>query len=247
MLAAFSIFCTLVFIVVSAVVGVRLVLMSRRTRGLPEFVFGAGLAIIVGVGYPLTLAGRANVHAAPELARWLMVFAAIAMAIGWTSVWIFTWRVFRPASTAARAVCFGGIAVTAACGAANIARSLTVADPATLDFGELAYTGTSLTAIASYFWGGFESFRYYAMMRKRQALGMADPVVVNRFLLWGLVMVFSFLSTAVPTIASMRGIDVQASPPLMIATALAGLACGCVMWLAFIPPRAFLERLRAQA
>jgi hypothetical protein len=33
----------------------------------------------------------------------------------------------------------------------------------------------------------------------------------------------------------------------MIATAGAGLACGCVMWLAFIPPRAFLERLRAQA
>jgi hypothetical protein len=32
----------------------------------------------------------------------------------------------------------------------------------------------------------FESFRYWRMLRRRLRLGLADPVVTNRFLLWGI-------------------------------------------------------------
>lgn len=247
MIPALAGLCTLTFIVTAAVVGFRLLLLSRKSGGIPELVFGAGLVIIVGLGYPMILTGRANVESAPDLARVLMVLGAIAMAVGWTSVWIFTWQVFRPDSPIARWTCYSGIAVTACTGIANVLRTVTVNDPAMLDFGELAYTGTSLMAIASYHWGGFESLRYYGMMRKRLALGLADPVVANRFLLWGFVMVFSLISTAVPTVASMNGVDPQGSPPLMIITALSGLGCACVMWLAFLPPQAYVERIRAVA
>ena len=37
-----------------------------------------------------------------------------------------------------------------------------------------------------YVWTAFEGFRYYGMMKKRMALGLADAVVTNRFLLWAL-------------------------------------------------------------
>ena len=35
-------------------------------------------------------------------------------------------------------------------------------------------------------WGAAESLRYFSMMRRRAKLGLADPLVTNRFLLWGL-------------------------------------------------------------
>src|SRR5262249_16178730 len=34
-------------------------------------------------------------------------------------------------------------------------------------------------------WMSVESFRYGAMLRRRLRLGLADPLVANRFLLWG--------------------------------------------------------------
>lgn len=34
-------------------------------------------------------------------------------------------------------------------------------------------------------WGGLEALYYYGMLRKRMRLGMADPVVTDRFRLYG--------------------------------------------------------------
>ena len=31
----------------------------------------------------------------------------------------------------------------------------------------------------------FESFRYWALLQRRLRIGLADPLVANRFLLWG--------------------------------------------------------------
>jgi len=39
----------------STVVGARLLLISRRTRGFPEFVLGFSLAAITGIGFPIAL------------------------------------------------------------------------------------------------------------------------------------------------------------------------------------------------
>jgi len=37
-------------------------------------------------------------------------------------------------------------------------------------------------------WAGFESIRYYKMQSRRLLLGLADPIVTDRFRLWGLSM-----------------------------------------------------------
>jgi len=244
-LQGFASVSTLLFILVGAIVGIRLVLLSRKTGGLPEFVFGGGLAVIVGLGYPLILTGRGAVHDAPDQARWLMALAAIPMSIGWTAVWVFTWRVFRPDSSLARWTCFGAMGAMALFASLTIYRCMTVVDPASLDFGELAFTGTAFVAMASYLWGCVESARYYGMMKKRLKLGLADPVVTNRILLWTLVMVFSLISTGIPTAASTLGVNSIESAPVMLAAALAGLLCSASLWLAFIPPAAYLKRVQA--
>ena len=40
--------------------------------------------------------------------------------------------------------------------------------------------------VLAFAWGGFEALRYFFLLRRRQALGLADPVVTNRFLLWAI-------------------------------------------------------------
>jgi len=50
-------------------------------------------------------------------------------------------------------------------------------------------------------WLTVESLRYYRMLRRREALGLADPVVVNRFLLWGIFSAATFVNLAADLIA----------------------------------------------
>ncbi len=236
---------TLVFITISAIVGLRLLLLARRTRALPEFTLGFGLFIIVAVGYPLSLLARTNLTSHPDLARTLLAISIVPMSAGWSAVWIFTWRVFRPGSPLARAVVIGALLVIAGIACGGIHHALTMPDIASLDYGDLRFVGTALMAMGAYVWAAFESFRYYSAMKKRVALDLADPIVTNRFLLFGMVMCFSLVSTAIPTISSLIGINSVRSPAVLASAALAGLACSASLWLAFVPPRAYLQRLRA--
>ena len=43
----------------------------------------------------------------------------------------------------------------------------------------------SVAFLATFAWTSSEALRYYGLMRRRFALGLADAVVVNRFLIWG--------------------------------------------------------------
>jgi hypothetical protein len=108
-------------------------------------------------------------------------------------------------------------------------------------------TATLLVALASYVWTAFESLRYWSLLRRRLALGLADPVVTNRFLLWGLVGVFSFLSVVGPTLAALAGVDSGESAFMRLTTALAGLVCSAALLLAFTPPEAYTRWLRERA
>lgn len=244
MIATLATLATLVFIGVSVWVGARLLLLARRTRGLPEALLGFGLFAIAGIGYPLLVAGRQQVDSAPDLARWLIVASTLPMSVGWSAVWVFTWKVFRPASPIAATLVALAVAGITACMVGSIHVTLTIPNPAELDFGMLRFLGTSFLAILCYVWAATESFHYWGMMRKRVALDLADPVVCNRFLLFGCVMVFSAGSTGVPATASALGIASVESAPVMLAAAAFGLCTGVSLWLAFLPPKAYLARLR---
>jgi len=60
-----------------------------------------------------------------------------------------------------------------------------------------AWAGRTLPMI----WLTFESLRYFRRLRRREALGLADPVVVNRFLLWGIFSAATFVNLAADLIA----------------------------------------------
>jgi hypothetical protein len=84
-----------------------------------------------------------------------------------------------------------------------------------------------------YLWACAEPARYNAKLRRRWRLGLADPVVVNRILLWacygGVFAISQLVWMAVVAVSE----SLTALDPLLVALGVAGQGA---LWLAFLPP-----------
>jgi len=95
--------------------------------------------------------------------------------------------------------------------------------------------------IGLYGWGCLEALLYYRGARRRAALGLADPVVVNKFALWGIysgsygvVQLFFIIALASPDgYTGLGSID--------ICLTLIGITS---LWVAFFPPHFYQAWLR---
>src|SRR5262249_37269519 len=109
------------------------------------------------------------------------VYVAVS-SFGLFGIFVFTQRVFRPASGAARgAVIAAGVAMAlawAVYGAAEGFRVGVIKGP--------AYWRGFAVREAAIVWMAIESFLYWAQAKRRMQVGLAEPILVNRFLLWGI-------------------------------------------------------------
>jgi hypothetical protein len=101
--------------------------------------------------------------------------------------------------------------------------------------------------MATFAWTGVESLHQYRMARRRLALGLSDPVVANRFLLWSVVG-FSMTAVIGASLAlHLQGLGIMASPlALFVVLFGAGVGTG-FMLLGFLPPAAYLRLVRRRA
>jgi len=118
----------------------------------------------------------------PEAQSRLVLGAGVlGMAIGAVAVLCFTWLAFRPGDARARiAVAVGAVLALGGWAAEALNEGFAI----TLEPGPghwLAWLGRTAPAA----WVTVESFRYWAVLRRRLRIDLADPVVVNRFFLWG--------------------------------------------------------------
>jgi hypothetical protein len=233
---------------VGATVGARLVEVARRTRGLPELAMGLGLLCISAPGLPLaTVARLPGVIATPAGDVLFGVGLAFSLA-GIGLVYVFTWRVFRPDAMWARAALVAvGLALSfewlGLMHASGRGTTLEQILPHTRPW---AIAVVATVAIA-FTWTAAESLHYHGMLRRRMALGLADPVVANRFLLWALGgIATALLCTAL--VACMRAGLAPLRHPLPLAiVSVAGMATSLSWSLAFLPPPGYLRWLRARA
>ena len=234
----------LAFMGVGAGVGAKLLWLARRTRGFPELVVGFSLLVLAGVAWPLMLVASAPVPDA--VLRGARGAASVAMALGWSGVFLFTWRVFRPGRGWARALAGLGIAAELAAGLAGLVRALALDDASALHVPAPSGLVLLLGAQAVYAWTALESFRYRALLRRRIPLGLADPIVADRFGLWGWTGVFAGGSIAPATWAMLTGGD-PSSPLSHLVVGVCGLVCSGVLYLAFLPPAAYARFVRESA
>jgi hypothetical protein len=227
------------FMVSSLVIGIRLLVLWSRSRRLPELLIACGILGIGPVGFALTLVATTSGDALPTFASVCLAAALLSTSAGAFATAIFNWRVFRPDSSGLRVV-VGIVAVLFVGAFVWEAITSGFADPNAAASGFRPYSVLSTIILL---WGAAESLRYFAMMRRRAKLGLADPLVTNRFLLWGLGIGAAGVGSAISvTVCTVTGQHMLAIPWVTISNSLHGLTAAVLMWVAFIPP-GFYRRL----
>jgi len=232
------------FVVACLVVGVRLLLLAMRTGELPELTCGLALVLMGGLGYPL-IAIVEQAHGLSTGTRCTLLFAQMLCHILADAAFAyFTYRVFRPGVAWARAmvvVCFA--AVVGICSAQLLGPGLVayVESPV----GPWRWHGVA--AMLTVGWAAAESGRFYRLLKKRLVLGLADPVVTDRIRLWAVGMTSAFLTAAITSAMEAMGFVVVRTLAGAGVIAVLGSVAAAATWLAFIPPAAYLRRVRARA
>jgi hypothetical protein len=246
MLDALLLVSTAAFILVGGIVGIRLLRLAARTRELSDFLVGFALFDLAGVAYPLILVGTQ-----PDLslggAKLFSTLSMLTMAAGWAAVFVFTQRVFRPGEKWAMALAAAGVAMVLYGLVGGIVHVQEAADRVTLRSPLSRVLWMQYASVMVYAWSAVEGFRCWAQAKKRLRLGLADAMVVNRFLLWGCVGIASLLSIVPSLVITLAGGDAFASVPARLCTALSGLFSSLALQLAFLPPAAYRRWVTASA
>ena len=229
--------------VVWIVTGVRLIRLARQTQRSPELLLGLALLLQAGIGYPISVLAPYAGDAAPFV--WLVSSSCSNGGMG--LLFAFTALVFHDRSRWAWMIVGAGAALLIIQTAGHV---ITQSDPdETARAGALLVWGAGSLTLSGLSWGwtGFEALRYHARLRKRAALGLADPVVVNRMLLWGLMGTIALSCVLIDAALLYLAGAVGRSLLLPLVTATAGLLVSACMILAFWPPPAYLAWLRGRA
>ena len=235
----------LVFVLASLVLGARLLALAARTRRLPEICIGLAMLLMGGLAYPLIMTARMAVRLSAPTRLGVMAFAILFMGVGTLAVAIFNWQVFRPGAGWARALAIAAGVSMLVCVALQLAGPGLAA--AAFENRGLGFRLFQLHSGLLSAWGAYESLRAWSRLRKRERLGLADPVVCERVLLWGIASLASAIIGGTSTVAGFLGINFAATAFGAAVTAPLGLTAAGAMWLAFLPPAAYLRRVRARA
>ena len=233
---------SLISLVAALVLGIRLLSLASRTRGIPELAMGAGFLLGGFLGLLCILIGNpaASSGMPPETGLLLLRIGMSLLAAGISCTYVFVWQTFRVGSSLARNLSLLAIAC--------IAASLwpVWAQPVqTAMVSPLYYAGDAVR-LAGMTWGCVEALRYYAAMRRRSKLGLADPVVTNRFMLWGAAMAAGAGTIITSVYMTASGlVDPDAWPYLVLA--ILTTVSPTAQWLAFFPPRAYATWITRRA
>jgi hypothetical protein len=242
---------TVAFCLFCLAIGLRLLLLSRRTGGRPERLLGLGLGLTGGLGYGIliavSLAQRGAGDAPAPALHFLGLLGKAIHDLGVVVMLGFILTVFRPDAAWARALA-AAMALVLAVGY--------VGNAVTGGFSRVQVQGfwywVGFAVIGTYpMWAAFEAFRYHALMRKRHAIGLAEPVIVNRFLLWGVASLFSVAAIWTISLPAILGLPLaeqqRLAPASMSVTAVWGIGAISAYWLTFFPPAWYRARLLAGA
>jgi hypothetical protein len=262
MLALISAAVTLANLLLSLVIGIRLFRLALRGSGFgPEFwlasffifaaFLGAGLNISVYAGLADPALALSPLHGALVLAASTFTYCA-----GTIGLYIFNWLTFRRDSAHARiAVVAGSLFVVGAACAQGLSEGFAVKV-----FPGIAYWIFYVARVAPYYWLATESLRYWSAARRRMRLGLADPLVTNRFLLLGLwavawaAMGFSDIlarGTYMLISGSTTELRIDTAGPIILVTicvtSLYGGLAAVTLGLSFFPTRGYRRLIESRA
>ncbi|HTO55254.1 MAG TPA: hypothetical protein VMR50_17860 [Myxococcota bacterium] len=245
-MASFALIGLVIYTVASGIVGVRLLLRARRSHGLPELLAGLSYIGAPAIGYPLSIVSSQLSNRA--VATPLYLTGETCLVFGCCCFLFFTVKVFRPGAFWAVAAAALGSGVFVWSGVRIIHAFLIHTDAAEIAaHARIPVAGMVGVLMLSYVWTALEGFRYYRMMRKRMALGMADAVVTNRFLLWTFSGLTSVAWISVSAVMLASGANLGTNMVNIGSTCLGGLANTVFLVLIFMPPTSYTRWVQRSA
>jgi hypothetical protein len=229
---------------------------ARRRRDLAPFLLGLHLLLAMGFGYLLCSAGMATAFLSPQgsprLVAGLLGTGYAATILGLCVALVFQRRVFWPTARWPLAL-MGAFVAAMLVGWSGYAASGQLATGRYQGgFVWLLYAGM----LATNLWVGIEPLVYHAKLRKRVPLGLAEPLVADRFLLWGLGSLaraaMILLGPLSQLVLDRLGADARLSysSATLVLASLLGLATSVAYWLTFNPTAAYarwvVRRYRTQ-
>lgn len=228
------------YCIVALVIGVRLIGLSIRTRELPELLIGIAVLLLAGVGYPLSAAARQAPGLAEATRTALGATAGILAAVGLVANTAFTWTLFRRGVGWANALLAG---ISGGILALLLAQSV----GGGWAQGERFWNSLPILIAISYGWAFVECGRYSLLLRRRLRLGIAEPVVANRFALYAAATGLALVTNLVGYVFWMTHVEMITNPLGGALLFVLGTGSSTLMMLAFLPPRAYLAWVRARA
>lgn len=229
----------LVVVAAFALLSARLLGLFWRTRRLPELLVALYfLATPVGISISIRIP-----RFDPQYAEGLRAASAGLFTAGGVAFLLFAWCVFRPQESWARALAWGGSALLVGAWVLGLA---------TGGFADGSQVWLRLPPYLSYLWVFVESLRYHLLLRRRERLGLADPVLVNRFLLFSIftggVVAITVLGVASALLGDgFREENSFSDPRILAVTRAIALPIAVSLWLTFLAPARYQDWLRRRA
>jgi hypothetical protein len=233
----------LAFTLANIIVGIRMCLLARRTRQLPETLIGA--ALVSGGVFANTV--RWLVFALQPREPYLSAMGYMVRGGAATCgvlLLILAWRVFRPDARWAKVL----VGVASVFFTGYVFRDLVLGSrPMSELIRHPFHWMNTLTLLTPYVWVAWESLRYQAGLQKRWRIGLpADLLVAAQMRFWAMAM--GSIGAMLLSLDVIRVAGVMMGRPISPANliSLLGLNAAISLWMAFFTPRWYVRRIRTQ-
>jgi hypothetical protein len=235
----------LLFIVTCSAVGIRLLWLAKSGGGRPALLCGNGFSLIAILGFPLGVLSGMGIAPVGEVLLPLATVSLLANMLGISSFYIFTVSVFRPNAIWAHTLAGAAIACMGMACVAELAAVALAPDTASSFVVTWGWSATfNAMCILCFGWMSCEGFFEWWKSRRRLALGLSDPVVSNRLLMWGVFGASTTSLCAVLLTILLTGHPTGTNPIAQLAQTFFGIVSSGAATLAFFPPPAYLAKLR---
>jgi len=224
------------------VLGPALLLRGIRSRAFPETAIGVALLGTGAVGLPLQVLSRLAAADHPGMIAVLAGGGLASGTLGMMALCTFTWRVFRPGSRLSRGVCFGLCLLLSG---SALAQALVSGLGANVEYHWLVLAVAERLIVLA--WTALEAGAYHGRLRKRCRIGLAGPMMVNRFLLASVAAAAACGICLVIGVMLVSGVLLRESALLGLVFTLATSVSAGSLWLICIPFPAYTRFIEARA